>query len=84
MKELMKVLLNFGFVDECSEIHGMVEKIMRAEFVCLNLLSVEQMELLEKNLEIEENFMDLFNKKKKEDVFTKTIAEWQDAKFFKH
>jgi hypothetical protein len=30
VKEIMKVLLHFGMIDESTEIHGLVEKMMRA------------------------------------------------------
>jgi hypothetical protein len=39
---------------------------------------------LEKNPTTEEIFADLFNKKKIEEDFNKTLAEWADVKFFKH
>jgi hypothetical protein len=30
VKEIMKALLHFGMIDESTEIHGLVEKMMRA------------------------------------------------------
>ena len=30
VRDLMKALLNFGLVQESTEIHGLVEKVMRA------------------------------------------------------
>jgi hypothetical protein len=30
VKDLMKALLNHGFVAESTELHGLVEKVMRA------------------------------------------------------
>ncbi len=30
VKDIMKALLNFGFVSESTEIHSLVEKLMRA------------------------------------------------------
>ena len=44
----MRALLNFGMVSESTEIHGMIEKLMRAQNFCGSLLSVEQERFLEK------------------------------------
>ena len=32
VKDLMKALLNHGFVAESTELHGLVERVMRGEF----------------------------------------------------
>ena len=37
----MKALLHFGMVDESTDIHGLVEKVMKSQFICSNLKSVE-------------------------------------------
>jgi hypothetical protein len=43
-------------VEESTQIHEMAERVMRAEFICTNLRSIEQSETLEKYPEVEENF----------------------------
>lgn len=80
----MKALLFFGMIEESTDLHGLIEKLMKAEFACQYLRNVEQMVLLEKNPLVEDTFEDIFNKKKKEEEFSKTLTEWADVKFFKH
>ena len=48
VRDIMRALLNFGMVSESTEIHGMIEKLMRAQNFCGSLLSVEQERFLEK------------------------------------
>ena len=40
--------------------------------------------MIEKSPNIEDVFADMFNRKKREENFTKVLAEWADVKFFKH
>ena len=42
VKDIMKALLNFGLVAESTEIHGLIERIMRAENEVKGLMSVDQ------------------------------------------
>lgn len=80
----MKALLYFGFVEESTEIHSLVERLLRAEFVCKQIKSVEQEEVFKKIENMEEVFYEKFNKKKQEDEFNLVLNEWNDVKFFKH
>jgi hypothetical protein len=41
VRDIMRALLNFGLVSESTELHGLIERMMRAEHACMNLLSVE-------------------------------------------
>ena len=79
---LMKGLLHFNMLKEASILHDLLEKLIKAEFECFNLLSVEQGQLLESNVEFEEQFGEVIKKKK--EVLNDAISEWSDKKFFKH
>jgi hypothetical protein len=84
VRDIMKALLNFGMIEESTDLHSLIEKLIKAEYTCVGLKTVEQEMLLEKNPSIEEVFADLFNKKKREEDFNKVLVEWADVKFFKH
>jgi hypothetical protein len=94
VKDIMKALLNFGFVSESTEIHSLVEKLMRASNTCASLLSVEQERFLEKanSLQLDvigaftgmSKLEGVFNRQQREEDSNKALAEWRDIKFFKH
>jgi hypothetical protein len=48
VRDIMRALLNFGMVSESTEIHGLIERLMKAQHLCGGLLSVEQERFLEK------------------------------------
>jgi len=52
----MKNLLFFGFIQEATDIHSLIEKLMKAERAVSGLRSVEQEYFLEKYHEIEAVF----------------------------
>lgn len=80
----MKTLLFFGLVEESTEIHGLVERLLKAKNVCQDLRTVQQQDLVEKNPQFEDQFPELFNRQKKKEDFSKVLVEWADVKFFKH
>ena len=80
----MKASLHFGMVEESTEIHSIIERLLKAENTCQGLMTVEQQMMIEKSPNIEDVFADMFNRKKREENFTKVLAEWADVKFFKH
>jgi hypothetical protein len=41
VRDLMKALLNFGMVAESTDIHGLIERMMKAQHYVASLLSVE-------------------------------------------
>ena len=94
VRDIMRALLNFGMVSESTEIHGLIERLMKAQHLCGGLLSVEQERFLEKanSLQLDvifafsgmTNSAGLFAKQKRDDDHHKTLAEWRDIKFFKH
>lgn len=49
VKDIMKALLFFGMIEESTELHSLIERLMKAEFTCRFLRTVEQTMLLEKN-----------------------------------
>jgi len=85
VKSLMQVLLYFGMVKESLQIHGLVEKLIRAQLEAECLLSVEQEQFLEKQPEVR---ADLFQaelaRHVKEAKYKKQLDEWENAKCFKH
>lgn len=88
VKDIMKALLNFGMIAESTEIHSLVEKLMKAENSVKSLMTIEQTAVLEKTaaaqIPIQEMFPEFFDKQKRMDDFQKALAEWRDVKFFKH
>ena len=80
----MKALLSFGMVQDSTDLHSMIERLMKAQHTCQHLYLVDQQIFLEKNPMTEEMFQNMFSKQKAEEEFKKTLAEWQDVKFFKH
>lgn len=88
VRDLMRALLNFALVDESTEIHSLVEKVMKAQHAVSHLLSVEQQQFLEKansqQLFIADTFPEYFGRQKADEDQQKALAEWRDIKFFKH
>jgi hypothetical protein len=44
----MKALLNQGFVAESTELHSLVERVMRAQYHVGTILSIDEQQFLEK------------------------------------
>ena len=44
----MKALLNQGYVAESTELHGLVERVMRAQYHVGTLLSINEQQFIEK------------------------------------
>jgi len=94
VRDIMRALLNFGLVSESTELHGLIERLMRAQHACLSLLSVDQERFLERANSLQLDVINafsglteaggLFAKQKRLDEHTKALAEWRDVKFFKH
>ena len=89
VKDLMKALLNHGFVAESTELHGLVERVMRAEYHVGGLLSLEEQQFIEKAQAQQFDIMAMFGERlghgqKREEDHKKALAEWKDVKFFKH
>jgi len=42
VKELMKSLLYFGMIQESTDLHGLIEKLLKAQHTCSLLSSVDQ------------------------------------------
>lgn len=88
VRDIMKALLNFGMVQESTDIHSLAERVMRAQHHVQSLLLLEQQLFLEKanslQLGVQEMFPDVFDKQKKDEEHQKALAEWRDVKFFKH
>lgn len=78
----MKGLLHFNLLKEASILHELIEKLIKAEFECNNLLSVEQEQIFSTNPEFEDQFGEVIKKKK--DLMHDAVSEWGDRKFFKH
>mmetsp|Transcript_15068 Transcript_15068/g.10945 ORF Transcript_15068/g.10945 Transcript_15068/m.10945 type:complete len:81 (+) Transcript_15068:974-1216(+) len=80
----MKILLHFSLVQEGTELHSLVEQVMKAQFACQNLMTVEQRQCLERHPEVLEQFAGVFDEREREEGLKKQINDWADAKFFKH
>ena len=81
----MQALIYFGLIMESVTIHGLVEKLIRASFEADCLLSVEQELFFEKQPEVREYlFSEQFARSVKDTKCKKELAEWENAKCFKH
>jgi CRISPR/Cas system-associated protein Cas5 (RAMP superfamily) len=88
VRDIIKALLNFGMIAESTDIHSLVERVLRAQYQVSLIRSVEQELFLEKansmQLGVQGMFPEFFDKHKKEEDHQKVLAEWKDVKFFKH
>ena len=60
VRDIMRALLNFGMVAESTEIHGLIERLMKAYHQCKDLMSVEQQAILEKANSLQVPITDMF------------------------
>lgn len=47
VKDIMSALVYFGMLDLSTHLHGLVDRLMKAENICLGLFLVEQKQLLD-------------------------------------
>ena len=85
VKTLMQALIFFGMIAESVAIHGLIEKMIKAQLEAQCVLSVEQENFLAKEPEVKEYlFTELFSRNVKETKTKKELDEWENSKCFKH
>ena len=85
VKVIMKALVFFGMMAEANMLHGLVAKLLRAQFEASCVLSVEQERALEAQPELKQSlFPALFSRMTKEERLKKSLDEWESTKCFKH
>ena len=66
-------------------LHGLIEKLIKAQLEAECVLSVEQEQFFEKQPEVREYlFTQQFARNVKEGKYKKLLDEWENAKCFKH
>ena len=85
VKDIMSALVYFGMLDLSTHLHGLVNRLMKAENICHGLFLLEQKQLLDEQPDLQEYyFSDQLGNQKTEEGFQQATRDWENVKFFKH
>ena len=85
VKNVMNALVYFGQIELSTSLHGLVERLIRAEQVCVKLFSVEQENTLSQQPDLQEYyFADILGTAKTDESYNAAKKEWETFKFIKH
>jgi len=79
---VMKGMLYFGLVEESTHLHGLLEKLIKAQYEVECLLTMEQRQTLDQHDLVREYFPELGEKRT--EALQEELKDWEDKRFFKH